>query len=62
LETWTSTETGRPTAPVNVAAAIEASMSKNGRPLGARYPDVSVLDRFADRDGNGDPVVISDAA
>src|ERR1700761_1299561 len=31
LETWTSTETGRPTAPVRVAAEIEASMPKNGR-------------------------------
>ena len=39
--TWTSTETDWPTAPVRVAAAIQASMPKNGRPLGARYPDVS---------------------
>jgi hypothetical protein len=30
LETWTSTETGRPTAPVKVAAEMEASMHKNG--------------------------------
>ena len=32
LETWTSTETGWPTAPVKVAAEMEASMPKNGRP------------------------------
>ncbi len=42
LETWTSTETGRPTAPVRVAAEMEASMPRNGRPLGAAsrtYPE-----------------------
>ena len=32
LETWTSTETGRPTAPISVAEATEASMPENGRP------------------------------
>ena len=30
LDTWTSTETRRPTAPVRVAAAMEASMHKKG--------------------------------
>jgi hypothetical protein len=31
LETWTSTETPRPTAPLRVAEATEASMQGNGR-------------------------------
>jgi hypothetical protein len=31
LETWTSTETGWPTAPFSVADAIEASTPENGR-------------------------------
>jgi len=41
LETWTSTETDWPRAPVRVAEETQASMPRNGRPLGARYPDVS---------------------
>ena len=31
LETWTSTETGRPTAPFSVAEATAESMQGNGR-------------------------------
>ena len=31
LETWTSTETGRPTAPLSVAEATEASATENRR-------------------------------
>ena len=35
LETWTSTETGRPTAPISVAEPTEASTPGNGRPARA---------------------------
>ena len=31
FEMWTSTETGRPTAPLSVAEATVASMGENGR-------------------------------
>ncbi len=31
LETWTSTDTGCPTEPFNMAAEMEASIRKNGR-------------------------------
>ena len=34
LETWTSTETPRPTAPLKMAEATEASMRRNGRTRG----------------------------
>jgi len=36
-------------------------MPRNGRPLGGYYAGIFALDRFAGRDGNGDPVVIGDA-
>ena len=41
LETWTSTETGRPTVPVSVAAEIAASTSRNGRLLCRIRPGLS---------------------
>ena len=36
FETWTSTETGYPTAPLSVAEATAASTTENGR---GRFPD-----------------------
>jgi hypothetical protein len=38
FETWTSTETGRPTAPCNVAEATVADMLGNGRTGGWSDP------------------------
>ena len=38
LETWTSTETGRPRAPVRVAADMAASTPENGRVLEVSHP------------------------
>jgi len=44
LDTWTSTETGRPTAPMRVAVAIEASMPRNGR---AQFESATATFRFS---------------
>ena len=45
LETWTSTETGRPTAPLSVAEATEASMSEGTvARVGADVPEMSPWD------------------
>ena len=37
FDTWTSTETGRPRAPLSVADATAASMRENGRRYRSLY-------------------------
>jgi hypothetical protein len=49
FETWTSTETGLPTAPFRVAEATAASMQGNGR--GAWVPSAYMFPRRIDRTG-----------
>ena len=46
LETWTSTETDWPRAPVRVAEETQASMPRNGRPVGGNYAGTCALDRL----------------
>jgi len=46
LERWTSTETDWPRAPVRVAEETQASMPRNGRPVGGNYAGTCALDRL----------------